>query len=99
MMQTFEVRLADKRRGELILFSEAKQAGKMDIFIRHKLLTVYHTEVDAIHAGKGYAKLLLDELVRKAREEGLMIKPLCPYVHGQFKKNPDTYADIWWKQD
>ncbi|MFD2595716.1 GNAT family N-acetyltransferase [Sphingobacterium griseoflavum] len=97
-METFEVKLNDNGRGELLLLSDSLQAGKMDIFIRNSVLTVYHTEVDPIYAGKGFAKLLLDELVRKAREEALMIKPLCPYVHGQFKKNPDLFADVWWKQ-
>lgn len=98
-METFEVVLNETGRGELTLLSDAVQAGKMDIFIRNGVLTVYHTEVDPIHEGKGFAKLLLEELVRKARAENLLIKPLCPYVHAQFKKYPEAYADVWLKTE
>lgn len=97
-METFEVVLNDAGRGELKLLSEGEQAGKMDISIRKDVLTVYHTEVDAVYEGRGFAKLLLSELVRKARTENLHIKPLCPYVHAQFKRHPDEYADVWLKE-
>lgn len=96
-METFEVVLNDKGRGELRLIADSKQAGKMDISIRKEVLTVYHTEVDPAHEGKGFAKLLLEELVHMARKDNLLIKPLCPYVHAQFKRHPTVYADVWLK--
>ena len=96
-METFEVVVDEAGRGELRLLVEGVQAGKMDILIRQDKLTVFHTEVDESHEGKGFAKLLLQELVAKARAENLKIKPLCPYVHAQFKRHPDEYADVWSK--
>jgi len=34
-------------------------------------------------------------MVTYAREKGLKVIPLCPYVSAQFKRHPDTYADVW----
>jgi uncharacterized protein len=30
-----------------------------------------------------------------ARSHRLQVIPLCPYVHAQFKRHPDEYADLW----
>lgn len=88
-----------KVRGEIQLFSDDKKAGKMDISIIGNKLTVYHTEVDDEYAGNGFAKLLLNQLVTYARENDLKIVPLCPYVYAQFKRNPEQYNDVWFKED
>lgn len=85
------------RKGEIQLFSDEKKVGKMDISVIGEKLTVYHTEVDAEHEGKGFAKILLEKLVSYARENNLKIAPLCPYVHAQFKRHPDEYNDVWLK--
>lgn len=86
-------------RGEIQLFSDDKKAGKMDISVIGKKLTVYHTEVDEEYAGKGFAKILLEKLVSYGRENDLKIVPLCPYVHAQFKRNPEEYKDVWFKEE
>lgn len=86
-------------KGEIQLFSEDHKAGKMDISVIGKKLTVYHTEVDPEHEGKGFAKILLERLVSYARENDLKIVPLCPYVHLQFKRHPDEYSDVWLKEN
>ncbi|SHE97984.1 GNAT family N-acetyltransferase [Chryseobacterium sp. OV279] len=86
-------------RGEIQLFSDDHKAGKMDISVIGKKLTVYHTEVNPEHEGKGFAKILLERLVSYARENDLKIVPLCPYVHLQFKRHPDEYNDVWLKED
>ncbi len=81
--------------GEVQLFSAGDKAGKMDISVADGKLKVYHTEVDAAYEGKGFAKLLLQQLVGYARENDLGIIPLCPYVLAQFKRHPADYADVW----
>lgn len=80
------------------MFSDDVKAGKMDIAIKDGVLTVYHTEVDEAFAGKGFAKVLLENVVGHARENKLMIAPLCPYVHAQFRRHPEIYEDVWRKQ-
>ncbi|WP_353129416.1 GNAT family N-acetyltransferase [Parapedobacter pyrenivorans] len=96
-METTNVVLTGRHRGEVELFSDERKAGKMDISVSGDKLTVYHTEVDTAYEGRGFAKLLLNKLVSYARENGLMIVPLCPYVHTQFKRHPQEYADVWAK--
>ncbi|BAP32605.1 acetyltransferase [Chryseobacterium sp. StRB126] len=87
------------RKGEIQLFSDDKKAGKMDISVIGKKLTVYHTEVDPQFEGKGFAKILLERLVSYARENDLKILPLCPFVHAQFKRHPEEYNDVWLKEE
>lgn len=98
-MESTKIQLNKKNRGELQLFSDDKKAGKMDISIQDDLIVVYHTEVDDEYNGKGFAKLLLKKLVSYARENGMKIVPLCPYVHAQFKRRPEDYQDIWHKRE
>ncbi|MDM1555905.1 MULTISPECIES: GNAT family N-acetyltransferase [Chryseobacterium] len=87
------------RKGEIQLFSDDKKAGKMDISVIGKKLTVYHTEVDPEFEGKGFAKILLERLVSYARENDLKILPLCPFVHAQFKRHPEEYNDVWLREE
>lgn len=94
-METTKLVLNKNHVGELQLFADDVKAGKMDVAIQQKLLVIYHTEVDEAFNGKGYAKVLLTEAVRYARENGLKIAPLCPFVYAQFKRHPDQYQDIW----
>ena len=94
-METTTLVLNENNRGELQLHSDGVKAGKMDISIQGGLLVIYHTEVSEEFGGRGFAKILLDKAVNHARENGLKIAPLCPYVYGQFKRRPDEYRDIW----
>lgn len=97
-MERTEVVLGNVK-GEVQLFSDDNKAGKMDISVIGKKLTVYHTEVNEEYAGKGFAKILLEKLVSYARENDLKIVPLCPYVHAQFKRNSEEYNDVWLKEE
>ncbi|GAA4914929.1 GNAT family N-acetyltransferase [Mucilaginibacter defluvii] len=60
-------------------------------------LAVFHTEVFPEFEGKGFAKLLLNELVRYAIEKNVKIVPLCPYVNAQFRRHPSEYESVWSK--
>ncbi len=93
-MEKLEVVL-ENGRGEVQLFLDEQKAGKMDIAVAGDKLTVYHTEVDPQFEGKGFGRLLLQRMAAYARENGLKVIPLCPYVHAQFKRRPDEYQDIW----
>jgi len=97
-MEHTTVTLNDENEGEILLFSDDRQAGKMVIAVSEKTLTVYHTEVDEAYRDRGFAKLLLDRLVGYARENNLKIIPLCPYVNVQFRRHPEQFADIWQRE-
>ncbi|CAH0298298.1 hypothetical protein SRABI27_04298 [Pedobacter sp. Bi27] len=77
------------------IYDEDGKVGEMIFDIKDNDLTVYHTEVDPAKEGKGYAKMLLDAMVAYVRENRLMVIPMCPYVHIQFKRHEDLYRDIW----
>ena len=94
-MDTIELRLNEKGRGGFYIMEGTDQLGEMELSIHGNELTVYHTEVDPKAEGKGYAKKLLAAMVDYARKNALQVKPLCPFVHAQFKRHPDEYADVW----
>ena len=91
-MTEIKLVLDEKRHGFFNLYENDTKIGEMVISVTDTVLTVYHTEIDPSAEGKGYAKVLLDHLVNYSREHNLMVRPLCPYVHAQFKKHPELYT-------
>jgi predicted GNAT family acetyltransferase len=89
-----KLNLNDKDHGGFFLTEGEEQIGEMIISISGERLTVYHTEVAKKAEGKGYAKKLLNAMAEYARSNQLKVIPLCPYVHAQFKRHPEEYADI-----
>ncbi len=96
-METIQLELDEKNRGAFNLYVDGKKLGEMTVSLNDTVLTVYHTGVEPEAEGKGYAKLLLNEMTAYVRANGMQIIPLCPYVHAQFKKHPEEYQDIWKK--
>ncbi|ASW73184.1 acetyltransferase [Chryseobacterium piperi] len=80
---------------ELQMLIDEKKAGYMSIEIDGRQLIVYYTKLNEDLEGQGYAKLLLDELVRYAEEKDLLIDPECDFVRLQFENHPKRYKDIW----
>lgn len=94
-METIKLELDEKQHGAFNLYEDGKKLGEMTVSVKEDLLTVYHTGVEPEGEGKGFAKKLLEEMTSYARTNKMMVLPLCPYVHAQFKKHPDEYQDIW----
>jgi predicted GNAT family acetyltransferase len=97
MMQV-ELKLDKNNNGGFYIMDGAERIAEMAISISGKNLTVYHTEVSQKAEGKGLGKELLSAMVDYARKNGLKVIALCPFVHAQFKRHPEQYADIWNKQ-
>ena len=98
-MTEIKLELDEKKHGAFNLYEDGSKIGEMVISLKDDKLTVDHTGIEPAAEGKGYAKLLLEDMVKYSRENNLKVIALCPYVHAQFKKHPDTYADIWLKQE
>lgn len=96
-METIQMVVNEKNHGAFNLYEEGKKMAEMTISMKDDVLTVYHTGVEKEAEGRGYAKKLLEEMTAYARNHKLIVLPLCPYVHAQFKKNPEQYQDIWKK--
>jgi len=98
-MEEVTLNLDEKGNGSFLIIDGAEQLGEMVVHISDEYLTVYHTEVSPKAEGKGLASKLLAAMVDHARTNNLQVIPLCPYVHAQFKRHPDQYADIWKKPE
>jgi predicted GNAT family acetyltransferase len=98
-MENIQIKLNQKGEGAFYFMEEGNRIGEMVMDIKDSIITVYHTEVKAEAEGKGVAKKLLLRMVNYARENSLKVKPLCPYVHLQFRRHPKEYADVWLKSN
>lgn len=94
-MDDVKLKLDEKDNGHFYILDGEEQVAEMEISISGNDLTVYHTEVLPKAEGKGLAKKLLTTMVDYARQHALKVIPLCPYVHAQFKRHPEEYADVW----
>ena len=92
-MEEIKVEINERGDGAFYLFHDNNIVAKMLVGISANDLHAYHTE--AMIEGKGFAKKLLESIVAYARDRHLKITPYCPYVHAQFKRDPEQYADVW----
>jgi uncharacterized protein len=94
-MDEVKLNLNEQGDGGFYIMDDSEVMGEMVVNISGNDLTVYHTEVAAKAEGKGFAKKLLNAMVDHARTNNLKVIALCPYVHAQFKRHQEEYADIW----
>ena len=52
-----------------------------------------HAEVDEALEGRGYGSRLVTTALEDARQEGLEVVPLCPFVARFIERNPE-YRDL-----
>jgi uncharacterized protein len=97
-MEEIKLEFLENGHGHFFITDEGEQLGEMEISISGNELTVYHTEVSPKAEGKGFAKKLLTTMVDHARKNALKVIPLCPYVHAQFRRHPEEFADVWAKE-
>jgi predicted GNAT family acetyltransferase len=58
-----------------------------------KLLQLIHTEVPEALRGKGVASTLAESAFQWAREHGVKVDVICPYVAAYLKRHPE-YSDL-----
>ena len=75
------------------LLADGKAAG----FVEYKLspgeIMFIHTEIDEAYEGKGLGSVLVRHVLDDARERGLAVLPLCPFVREWITRNED-YLDL-----
>lgn len=83
----------------LLLDDDGKTAGALEYMVGGgNELFATSTHVDSAYEGRGYGRILVDDLADYARESGATVTPICPYVIHLFKKYPDKYGDVMKKQ-
>ncbi len=79
--------------GRFVLQRDGRDVAELVYAGGGPVVTLLHTEVDAVMRGTGAGKTLVDEAVQWARAEGKRIVPRCPYAKALFDKTPG-YRDV-----
>lgn len=90
-MDTRVVDNAEVRRFEL--WHEDERLGLVTYRLAPGVITFVHTEIDPAHGGEGHGATLAAAVLDSARERGLRVKPLCPFIASYITKHPE-YADL-----
>ena len=64
-----------------------------DYVLLHDALVLPHTLVPDAFAGKGVGGLLAKAALTYAREHGLKVKPVCPFIADYIARHP-AWADL-----
>lgn len=67
--------------------------GLIDYREKDGVTTMYHTEVNPEHGGKGHGSRLVKFALDDAREQGLRVQPTCPFIAKYIDENPG-YQDL-----
>jgi hypothetical protein len=62
--------------------------------LRDDTIVLTHTETMPGHEGRGVAKRLVTAALGEARQRGLSVLPVCPYVRKVIADNPSLYLDL-----
>jgi uncharacterized protein len=60
---------------------------------RNGRIAFTHTEVDESCEGRGFGSLLAATALEDARQEGLEVAPLCPFIAHYIRRHPE-YAEL-----
>jgi hypothetical protein len=90
--QVSVVRRPNERRYELLL--DGKPAGELVYRDRRGDVTAFlHTEVDPSVQLRGLGSALVAAALDDARERGMHVVPICPFVEAFIRRHPE-YADV-----
>jgi predicted GNAT family acetyltransferase len=81
----------ERHRFEIL--ADGQVAGFSDYQLRPGEIMFTHTEIDEAYEGKGLGSVLARHALDAARERGLAVLPLCPFVRGWISRHPD-YLDL-----
>ncbi len=94
-----EFKIKDNQRGSFFIMQDGRQVAELDFEVKNNVLNAYHTGVRPELEGQGIAGKLFDEMVKYARENEYKVIPSCSYILAKFRRNPEGFADIWYRAD
>ena len=71
------------------ILADGQVAGFAAYQLRGQEILFTHTEVDDAYEGKGLGSVLVRHALDSARERGLDVLPLCPFVRSWIGRHPD----------
>lgn len=93
MTEEVQLRINDNK-GAFYIEIEGKQEAMMTfVFAGEDKIIIDHTEVNPGNEGKGFGKKMVLRAVEFAREKGIKIVPLCPFVKSFFDKTSE-FRDV-----
>jgi uncharacterized protein len=81
----------DAHRFEIL--ADGELAGFADYQLSPGEILFVHTEIDEAYEGKGLGSVLVRHALDSARERGLAVLPLCPFVQSWIGRHED-YLDL-----
>jgi uncharacterized protein len=85
-----KVRTKDNpKRGRFELYCEEDLVGYATYSVSDGVMTVPYTEVQKRLRGRGLASALVRNVLDIARDRGLKVLPLCPFVTSYIADHPD----------
>jgi hypothetical protein len=76
---------------------EIRLDGELAGFLRYRRhptqIGLVHTEIFPSFEGRGLGSELIGSVLETAREQGLEVLPVCPFVQDYIRKHPD-YLDL-----
>jgi len=76
---------------------EIRVDGKLAGFVKYRLhsglIELVHTEINDEFEGRGLGSRLISFALDDARERGLAVLPLCPFVNDYVQRHPQ-YVDL-----
>jgi uncharacterized protein len=94
IMEEVKLNLNEAGDGYFYIVEDNEVAAELVISLSGQQISAHHTEVYPKGEGKGLGKKLLAGMADYARKNDLKIVALCPFVHAQFKRHPETYEDV-----
>jgi uncharacterized protein len=85
------VNVPSANRYELLL--DGRRIGLLAYHRRKNRIALTHTEVTTACEGRGFGSRLAAAALDDAREQGLAVVPLCPFIAGYIDRHPE-YRDL-----
>ena len=75
-------------------FEDDDQGAELVYRRNGRRLVLVHTEVPKARRGRGVGGRLVAAAVERARQEGLVVVPICPYARKWLEDHPDVAAGV-----
>lgn len=72
-----------------ITINDESEIARLTYHLEKGAMQITGTYVDPTYRGKGLASKLTQKAIAYAKDNGLFIQPICPYVKSYFKRNPE----------
>lgn len=88
------VSVADNPQAERYeLTAEDERIGFVTYRLQPGMIALLHAEVNPAHEHQGWGSRLVAGALDDARERGLKVRPVCPFVAAYIERHPD-YRDL-----